>query len=215
MSRFVKFALFIVCALTVFATVVRAESYYDDDGQEIQFVDSKLVDDDDFEDDASSKRPLQVRGKNAFGMAKRTDAVKLAHTFTHGPDHLEEMVHGGVKVTWYASQDLKNPACGSGGWDPINKSHIGAVGTGWSKAPKCGDFVRLCNPKNTNCVKVRIIDECAGCRDNHVDVTKSAFKTLATTGTLDEGVTAGLQMWTSRHPNPWDVSLYGPYKLQI
>ena len=85
---------------------------------------------------------------------------------------------------------------------------------GMDHGPSCGDFIRLCNPKVSRCVRVRIVDECAGCKQNHIDLTKSAFKRLATTGTLDEGVTTGLTMWYSSKPNPWDLSLFGPFKLQ-
>jgi hypothetical protein len=32
-----------------------------------------------------------------------------------------------MEITWYASNDLKNPACGDGSWDPNNNNHIGGA----------------------------------------------------------------------------------------
>ena len=213
MSRFVQFALFAFLALATFVAVVRAEDkFFDDDGKEMVFFDSE-VGDNEFEDDQQEKRSLNIRGKSSFGMNKRNlkDTQEL---FTHGPAEKESVWANGIKITWYASQDLKNPACGNGKWDPSNSNHIGAVLKGWDHGPSCGDFIRLCNPKVSRCVRVRIVDECAGCKQNHIDLTKSAFKRLATTGTLDEGVTTGLTMWYSSKPNPWDLSLFGPFNLQ-
>lgn len=211
MSRFVKFALCVFFALAAFVAVARADTFLDDDGKEIVFFDSK-VGDNEFEDDVAEKRSLNIRGKSNFGMAnfKR----KNVQMFTHAPEEGEEKWGDNVKITWYASHDLLNPACGNGSWDPTNTNHIGAVMNHWEGGPSCGDFIRLCNPKIERCVRVRIVDECAGCSQDHVDLTKSAFRRLATTGSLDEGITAGLSMWTSKKPNPWDFSLFGPFKLQ-
>lgn len=214
MSRFVKLALFALLALTAFFAVVRAEEkYYDDEGKEIEFYDTK-VGDEIFEEEHHEKRTLNIRGKSSFGVDKRNSKKHDKELFTHGPDEKETLWVDGIKITWYASNDLKDPACGNGKWDPTNGNHIGAVVKGWDKGPSCGDFIRLCNPKVSRCVRVRIVDQCAGCKNNHVDLTKSAFKRLATTGTLDEGVTTGLTMWTSQKPNPWDLALFGPFKLK-
>ncbi|PKI83885.1 hypothetical protein MVES1_002104 [Malassezia vespertilionis] len=210
MSRFVKFTLYAFVALIAFAAVVRTEEkYYDDDGNDLIVFDSKIGDND-FEDDAPSKRSLNIRGKSAYGMAARHKNERL---FTSGPSDNEKLIDHNIKITWYASEDLKAPACSNGKWDPSNSNHIGAVMKGWDGGPQCGQFVRLCNDKTSVCVKVRIVDECAGCSKNHVDLTKSAFKKLATTGTLDEGITTGLKLWDSHKPNPWDFSLYGPVAL--
>lgn len=211
MSRVMQFAIFVFFALAAFAAVVRADDkVVDEEGREVVFFDSK-VGDLDFEDDATEKRSLNIRGKSSFGLSPRH--IK-ENSFTHGPNTNEKLQLENVKITWYASEDLKNPACGDENWNPNNKNHIGAVQKSWTNGPQCGEFVRLCNPKVERCVKVRIVDECAGCAQNHVDLTKSAFKHLATTGTLDEGITTGLQMYASHNPNPWDFSLFGPLKLK-
>lgn len=208
MTRFMKFAFCLLFALAAYAAVAQAADL-DDDGNEIVFFDSK-VGDYEFEEDEPEKRALNVRGKSAFGMAKREN-VEL---FTNAPKKGENLWSKSVRITWYASHDLQNPACGKGDWNPTNSNHIGAVMKGWEGGPQCGEFIRLCNEKIERCVRVRIVDECAGCQADHVDLTKSAFKRLATTGSLDEGITTGLTMWYAGKPNPWDFSLFGPLNLQ-
>jgi hypothetical protein len=48
------------------------------------------------------------------------------------------------------------------------QNHIGAVVKGWSGGPQCGQFVMLCNKDaGDHCVPVRIIDKCAGCKEDH------------------------------------------------
>lgn len=213
MSRFFKFAFSAIFALVAFVAVARAgEKFYDEDGNELKVFDSGVGDDDWREE--HDKRSFDVRGKSSFGMSRRHQKYKSV-LFTHGPEKFENIWSDNVKITWYASNDLKQPACCETGWDPENHHHIGAVMKGWKNGPSCGDFVRLCNEKTNKCTKVRIVDECAGCKENHVDLTKSAFKRLATTGTLDEGITTGLKMFSSRMPNPWDLALFGPVKLKI
>lgn len=215
MTRYFKFALCVIFALVALVTVARAEEekFFDENGNRIKFINSGG--DPDWHEETEHKRSIHIRGKSSFGMNKRDVALARIHSFTHGPDYLEKIWKQGVKITWYASHDLKDPACGSGHWNPKNHHHIGAVMKGWENGPSCGDFVRLCNEKTQRCTKVRIVDHCEGCSADHIDLTKSAFKRLATTGTLDEGVTTGLSMWTSRTPNPWDLALFGPFKLKI
>lgn len=125
-------------------------------------------------------------------------------------------MNGNTQITWYASHDLLNPQCSDGKWNPNNNNHIGAVMYGWKNGPKCGEFVQLCNESHSRhkCVKVRIVDKCAACKQNHIDVTKASFRQLSNTGSLDEGVTHGLKLYTSGKPNPWDFDLFGPLALQ-
>ena len=129
---------------------------------------------------------------------------------------MSQLLNKGTKITWYASNDLKNPQCGDGSWNPTNNCHIGAVMAGWGGGPKCGEFVQLCNEKMkpNKCVKVRIVDKCAGCKERHVDLTKSAFKQLAPSHSLDEGVVEDLVLYQNGKPSPWDIDLFGPLKLK-
>lgn len=192
----------------------------DDDGQPIQFINSVIGDDDD--DDYTpaelSQRALVRRGKHHHKHSCHKSSSSLTRKlFTIGPESHDELWSPSVQITWYASHDLLNPQCGNGGgnWQPVNSCHIGAVVKGWDDGPQCGDFVKLCNKKADNhCVLVRVIDKCAGCAENHVDLTKSAFKKLSPSGTLEEGRIKGLQMYRTKKPNPWDLALFGPKLLQ-
>ncbi|WFC99672.1 hypothetical protein MYAM1_002417 [Malassezia yamatoensis] len=211
MSRVMKFAIFVLFAVIAMAAVVKADDkFYDEDGKEIEFFDSK-VGDAEFEDDVSEKRSINIRGKSAYGLGARKTQMKGA---TSHPESGDELQESSVRITWYASHDLKNPACGDDSWSPTNTNHIGAVQKSWSSGPQCGEFVRLCNDQTSACLKVRVVDQCEGCKQNHVDLTKSAFKRLSATGSLDEGLTNGLKLYKCNKPNPWDFSLYGPLKLQ-
>lgn len=122
------------------------------------------------------------------------------------------MYHGG-QITWYASHDLQNPQCGDGSWNPTNNAHIGAVMKGWVGGPKCGEFVYICNDEN-NCIRVRIVDKCAGCDERHIDLTKSAFKQLDPKHSLDTGVVKNLKVYYAKKPSPWERALFGPLHLK-
>lgn len=85
---------------------------------------------------------------------------------------------------------------------------------GWKGGPQCGEFVDICNKQAGNkCVTVRVIDQCGGCNANAVDLTKSVFKRLSPSGTLNEGRMHGLTMHKSKKPNPWASALFGPFKM--
>ncbi|EPQ28910.1 uncharacterized protein PFL1_03711 [Pseudozyma flocculosa PF-1] len=188
----------------------------DEAGNVMQYINSVFgdEDDDDYSEEELARRDLMRRGKHHHKHSRKT---KGKQHFTIGTDDSDQLWDDAVKITWYASNDLKNPQCGNGGgkWQPENSSHIGAVVKGWDNGPQCGDFVKLCNKKADNkCVKVRVIDKCAGCKKGHVDLTKSAFKKLAPSGTLNEGVVENLQMYKTYKPNPWDIALFGPKLLQ-
>lgn len=123
-----------------------------------------------------------------------------------------------IKVTYYEKHDLLAPSCGTGSWNPSDNSYIGAVGH-WPGGPDCGEFMNICNPNHPDgqkCLTVRVIDQCAGCAANHIDLTKAAFKVLSPSGGLDEGVVDNLKLYKmSDDPseNDWDTSLFGPFKL--
>ncbi|PWN54160.1 hypothetical protein IE53DRAFT_383294 [Violaceomyces palustris] len=192
------------------------EKVFDEDNKEIQFFNSIFGDDDDddYDEEQLKAREILRRSKHHHKHSRKKSSKKL---YTIGADANDEIWDKSVQITWYAANDLKNPQCGNGGgsWQPENSCHIGAVVKNWSNGPQCGEFVKLCNKKAGNhCVKVRVIDKCAGCGSGHVDLTKSAFKKLSPSGTLTEGRIHGLQMYRSKKPNPWDLSLFGPFKLQ-
>lgn len=202
--------------------VSSAPEQLDDDGMPLQFINSVVGDEDD--DDYT---PAQMEQRSAMRRSKHHHKHSQKHKskptsshklFTVGPSENDEVWSPDVQITWYASHDLLNPQCGNGGgnWQPVNSCHIGAVVKHWNDGPQCGEFVKLCNHKSHNhCVVVRVIDKCAGCGENHVDLTKSAFKKLSPSGTLAEGRIKGLKMYRTKTPNPWDLALFGPKLLQL
>ncbi|TKY86783.1 hypothetical protein EX895_004423 [Sporisorium graminicola] len=195
--------------------------FLDDEGNPVKFINSVIGDDDD--DDYT---PEQIEQRSAMRRSKhhhkhtkhhksQTSSRKL---FTIGASDKDQLWRKAVQITWYASHDLQNPQCGNGGgsWQPENSSHIGAVVKNWDNGPQCGEFVKLCNKKaNDHCVIVRVIDKCAGCGQDHVDLTKSAFKKLSPSGSLTEGRIHGLQMYRQGNPSPWDLALFGPKLLSV
>lgn len=166
----------------------------------------------DEEDDDPEERALMEmrRRKNHHKHKSHRKASNISH-FTIGADKNAKKDKD-VQVTWYASHDLQNPAC-DGNLKPNNGWHIAAVSANW-KAVKCGDFRQICNHKAHNrCVKVRIIDLCAGCDDYAYDLTKSAFKILSPSSSLDEGRMHGMSAYTVHAPNPFDTGLFGALHL--
>ncbi|KAN0063223.1 hypothetical protein ACQY0O_004387 [Thecaphora frezii] len=225
MVRFSLFALIATIAVAGAGSVlaggppveVNLAHDLDEHGKPIEFVNSVFgdEDDDDYTEVELQQRELMRRGKHHHKHSRKTKGKQL---FTIGTDDSDQLWSDNIKITWYASNDLKNPQCGNGGgkWQPENSSHIGAVVKNWDNGPQCGEFIKLCNKRNKNkCVKVRVIDKCAGCKQGHVDLTKSAFKKLAPSGTLNEGVVENLEMYKTYKPNPWDIALFGPKLLQV
>lgn len=88
------------------------------------------------------------------------------------------------KVTWYAGDQLNNPACG--GPTPTDASHIVAVKHNGGYG-NCGDWVHL--HYNGKMVAAKIVDYCASCEFGHFDASKSVFSALAP---LDQGVINGI-----------------------
>ncbi|SPO24808.1 uncharacterized protein UTRI_01798_B [Ustilago trichophora] len=194
----------------------------DDDGQPLQFINSVVGDDDDddYTPEQLEQRSLMRRTKHHHKHSKhhKSKSTSAVQHFTLGPAEQDELWSPDVQITWYASHDLLNPQCGNGGgsWQPVNSCHIGAVVKHWDDGPQCGEFVKLCNKQADNhCVVVRVIDKCAGCAKDHVDLTKSAFKKLSPSGTLQEGRIKGLKMYKTKTPNPWDLALFGPKLLSV
>ncbi|CBQ70418.1 conserved hypothetical protein [Sporisorium reilianum SRZ2] len=88
------------------------------------------------------------------------------------------------KVTWYAGNQLNNPACG--GPTPTDNSAIVAVKANGGYG-KCGDTVHL--HYKGKMVSAKIVDYCASCEWGHFDASKSVFKALAP---LSQGVIEGI-----------------------
>jgi len=92
------------------------------------------------------------------------------------------------KSTWFNGHDLKAVACYG---DLLGNSNVNA-GDGWhigavhmahyigGENTACFECAKITNGKRT--VIVRIIDDCAGCAPNQIDLTASAFKILAPLG---------------------------------
>lgn len=193
--------------------VQKTEEVLDKLGNKIEFVTG--TGDHDFDDDDDDVQPVRRSRKHAH--RKSGKSGKKSSHMTSSPKKGSKLKNSNTKITWYASNDLKNPQCGDGSWNPDNASHIGAVMAGWEGGPQCGDFVQLCNDKleDGKCLSVRIVDKCAGCKQKHVDLTKSAFKQLASSHSLDEGVVDNLKLYQlDDNPSPWDTALFGPFKLK-
>lgn len=203
--------------LPVSSDALASAADLDDDGQPLRYINSVYGDeeDDDYSAAELESRAALRRTKHHHRHSKHRASLNRK-LFSTGPAVTDTLWAPKVQITWYAAHDLLNPQCGNGGgdWQPENSSHIGAVVKHWTDGPQCGEFVRLCNKNaNNHCVLVRVIDKCAGCGENHVDLTKSAFKRLSPSGTLTEGRIHGLQMYRSKQPNPWDLALFGPKLL--
>ncbi|KAK0523027.1 hypothetical protein OC842_006286 [Tilletia horrida] len=193
-----------------------------DDVEDTDFDDLPGFDDDDDDDDvvAEAVTGLTNVTRRTHPHRKHRHAKHPAHkhkkhshrhsrTKLHvsaAPDVGAKLLGKDYKVTWYSAHDLLNPACGAGKWQPSKRSHVGAVGS--SSPLKCGDFIQLCSKKG--CVKVRIVDACAGCSQRtHVDLSKAAFLQLATGG-LDQGEVHGVHSFDLGNKiSPWAINLFG------
>lgn len=207
--------------------LLKRETFYDDAGKIIDIFDDGGDPAGEDEEAASLVRRRSAaascgattkksKSKKTTKTKAHANAKKASSTSTSSSSK-GDLLSSNIMITWYASEDLKNPACGTGSWDPTSNAHIGAIATGWKDGPSCGDFIDLCNEDVTppKCVTVRRVDDCAGCDNNHVDLTKAAFKALSPSGGLDEGVVKNLKMYKSTKANPWNLSLFGPIKLNI
>ncbi|KAF9171121.1 hypothetical protein BGX21_006892 [Mortierella sp. AD011] len=101
------------------------------------------------------------------------------------------------KSTWFNGHDLKGAAC-YGDLEDKNVNakdnwRIGAVHMkSFSGGEKSACFQCAKITANKHSVVVRIIDDCAGCASNQIDLTSSAFKILAP---LSKGVVKTTFQW--------------------
>ncbi|PWN36167.1 uncharacterized protein FA14DRAFT_172733 [Meira miltonrushii] len=168
--------------------------------------------DHDFDEDDEAEDAIKPVRRSHKHKHKHRKSNKSSGHYVKVPKGAKMMYHGG-EVTWYASHDLQNPQCGNGQWNPTNSCHIGAVMYGWNGGPECGEFVYICNSEN-NCIRVRIVDKCAGCKEGHIDLTKSAFKQVDPKHSLDTGVVKNLKIYYAGKPSPWEAALFGPLNLK-
>ncbi|EST09155.1 RlpA-like double-psi beta-barrel domain protein [Kalmanozyma brasiliensis GHG001] len=93
----------------------------------------------------------------------------------------------GGKATYYAGHQLDNPAC-PGATTPNDSSMIAAISDDSPFA--CGDQLRIKDPNGKEAT-VHVVDKCAGCTSNWLDVTKGVFTKF---DSLDKGVLEGLEI---------------------
>ncbi|CAO1614959.1 unnamed protein product [Jaminaea pallidilutea] len=162
--------------------------------------------DDDAEDDKKSEKHSSRSPKNSSSGAQ---FKAVSSSLPQGAHKYSDK----IQVTWYGAHDLLNPSCGTDGWNPTDSSFIGAVGQ-WSGGPSCGDYVNICRTSNGNkCITIRVVDSCAGCDSNHIDLTKESFKALAGDGGLDVGVVQDLSLYKADTPSNAEKWMFGPTKL--
>jgi len=102
------------------------------------------------------------------------------------------------KSTWFEGHDLKAVACygdleGNSNVNAGDSWHIGAVHMNYYKGGEkaaCFECAKITSGRRS--VVVRIIDDCAGCAPNQIDLTASAFKELAP---LSQGVVHTVYEW--------------------
>lgn len=85
------------------------------------------------------------------------------------------------KVTFYAGNQLLSPAC-PGAQNPNDGSMIAAIS--FDSPFQCGDKIKITQNDGKHAV-VTVIDRCAGCTRNWIDVTKGVFSIF---DGLDTGV---------------------------
>jgi len=157
---------------------------------------------------------ITVRNSSSSGSPLRrstsSSGRRCAARSTSNDEGLEpEGASQEVKITYYNGVDLLNPSCwASIGWAPTDESYVCALTiSGWSDKPECFDFIELCH--DTDCAFVRVVDSCAGCEGQHVDLTEAPFKQIA--GALAVGeMMVKMRKAVSSKPNNWDLSLWGP-----
>ncbi|SPO24850.1 uncharacterized protein UTRI_01352_B [Ustilago trichophora] len=131
----------------------------------------------------SNESGLHTLGERSF--ERKARHVEFAAR-SEGEQDLEkrDWVSKWGKVTWYGGGQLNNPACG--GPTPTDNSMIAAVKQNGGYG-KCGETVHI--HYKGKMVSVKIVDYCESCEWGHFDLSRGAFKKLAS---LDEGVLNGI-----------------------
>ncbi|GBB91348.1 hypothetical protein RclHR1_01860002 [Rhizophagus clarus] len=82
-------------------------------------------------------------------------------------------------ITFYEDDQLNNAACyGRDGLPNYNAKPSDRIGAILNDG-MCYQCVKITNPENSKSVVVKIIDKCAGCKKNQIDLTKSSFASIA------------------------------------
>lgn len=89
---------------------------------------------------------------------------------------------GNLELTWYAGASMANPACGG---SVSSSDYVVALPLSRKKG-MCGKRIKI--TKGSKSVTAKVVDWCEGCNSNHFDLSKAAFKKLAS---LDQGVVNG------------------------
>lgn len=132
----------------------------------------------------SSESGLEVLGERSY--ERKARHVEVAARATESSEDLEarDWVSKSGKLTYYAGNQLNNPACG--GPTPNDNSMVVAVKENGGYG-SCGETVHI--HYGGKMVSVKIVDYCASCEWGHFDGTKGVFKQLAP---LSKGVLNGI-----------------------
>ncbi|KAJ1027442.1 hypothetical protein NDA18_003448 [Ustilago nuda] len=188
----------------------------DKEGKPIQFINSVIGDDEDedYTPAELEQRSLLRRGKEDDKDSSHESSALSRKLSTHDHEKDDKSWSGNFKVTWNFSPDFLSPQCGDDGekWHPKDSSHVGTVMKKWDDGPKCGEFVKLCYGYHNHCVVVRVFNTCTECTEDHINLSKSAFKKLSPSGTLKEGSLDGLKMYKTKQPSPWDLGAFWAFE---
>ncbi|SPO23930.1 uncharacterized protein UTRI_03535_B [Ustilago trichophora] len=97
----------------------------------------------------------------------------------HGKPRSKTVSNG--KITYYFGSQLLNPACPDAP-TPNDGSMTAAIS--YDSPFKCGDKIKITDSHGKHAT-VTVVDRCAGCTYNWIDVTKGVFKVFSD---LDAGV---------------------------
>jgi len=142
---------------------------------------------------ALSLLALGVASVSAIPQSESSPSIPVARDFARKMEVRDPRKHHsrgnkvvtGSMMTYYAGNQLRNPACG--GATPTNEDHVVAVKKGgpW----KCGQTIHI-HHHNTH-KTARVVDYCESCAEDHVDATKGLFQEFAD---LEVGVIHGLTL---------------------
>lgn len=134
----------------------------------------------------ASARPVHLSSHSASLSEPRIatpPSADLAPRSRHHVKSRQTQTNG--KVTFYYGSQLLNPAC-PGARTPDDWSMTAAIS--FDSPFHCGDRVRISDGKGKHAI-VTVVDRCAGCSADWMDVTKGVFRVFSG---LDRGVLHGV-----------------------